>query len=91
MVQKIDFKDMNFGIIGMGKVHDDTPIDLTEYVIPKNYHIKNSAPVRVLPRKTEFTIKIGGTQYEVTTHFNTDGRESVLQQFKELILAKKLI
>lgn len=33
-----------------------------------------------------YSIKIGGTTYEVTTHFNKDGKESVFQQFKRLIL-----
>ena len=32
-----------------------------------------------------FTMKIGGTTYEVTTHFSTDGKQSVLQQFMELL------
>lgn len=30
-------------------------------------------------------MKIGGTVYELTTHFNSDGTQSVLQQFTELI------
>lgn len=36
----------------------------------------------------DFTMKIGGTVYEVATHFNEDGRQSVLQQFRDLLLAK---
>ena len=38
-----------------------------------------------------FTMKIGGTTYEVTTHFNTEGNQSVLDQFKSLILSEGLI
>ena len=38
-----------------------------------------------------FTMKVGGTTYEVTTHFNTEGTQSVLDQFKSLILSKNLI
>ena len=30
-----------------------------------------------------FVMKIGGTTYEVSTHFNTKGKETVLQQFKD--------
>lgn len=30
-------------------------------------------------------MKIGGTVYELSTHFNSEGRQSVLQQFTELI------
>ncbi len=38
-----------------------------------------------------FTIKIGGTVYEVTTHFSEDGSQSVLQQFRDLLLSQNLI
>lgn len=32
-----------------------------------------------------FSMKIGGTIYEVTTHFNPDGKQTVLEQFAELL------
>lgn len=32
-----------------------------------------------------FEIKIGGTTYEVTTHFNDEGRQCVLEQFMDLL------
>ena len=35
--------------------------------------------------ETSFTTKIGGTYYEVSTHFSPDGKQSVLQQFMELL------
>lgn len=38
-----------------------------------------------------FTMKIGGTVYEVATHFSTDGKQSVLQQFRDLLLSQNLI
>ena len=38
-----------------------------------------------------FQMKIGGTTYEVSTHFNPKGRQCIFEQFKELILAKKLL
>ena len=39
----------------------------------------------------DFTMKIGGTVYEVATHFSEDGRQSVLQQFRDLLLSQNLI
>lgn len=33
-----------------------------------------------------FEIKIAGTTYEVVTHFNPEGRQSVLEQFRDLLL-----
>ena len=35
-----------------------------------------------------FSVKIGGTTYEVTTHFNPDGKQTVLEQFAELLKRK---
>ena len=32
-------------------------------------------------------LKIGGTIYEVHTHWNTDGRQTMLEQLTKLILA----
>lgn len=34
-------------------------------------------------------MKVGGTVYEVATHFSKDGRQSVLQQFRDLLLSQK--
>lgn len=39
----------------------------------------------------KFSIKIGGTFFEVTIHFSVKGKQSVLEQFKNLILSEKLI
>lgn len=38
-----------------------------------------------------FSMKIGGTVYEVTTHFNTAGKEIVLQQFYDMLLELQCI
>ena len=35
---------------------------------------------------TPFVMKIGGTTYEVSTHFSTKGKETVLQQIKDLLI-----
>ena len=43
------------------------------------------------PDKTFFTIRDGNKVYEVTTHFNTQGDQSVFQQFKDLILSEGLV
>lgn len=36
-------------------------------------------------------MKIGGTTYEISMHFNTKGNETVLQQFEELIFELNLV
>ena len=37
-------------------------------------------------RKDTFSMEIGNTVYDVTTHLKTDGKRTVLNQFKELLL-----
>ena len=38
--------------------------------------------------ESSFDMRIGGTVYEVTTHFNGSGKQSVLQQFRDLLLTQ---
>ena len=40
---------------------------------------------------TAFITKIGNTTYEVLTHFNVNGKEIVLEQFKELLTELNLV
>jgi hypothetical protein len=40
---------------------------------------------------TPFIMKIGGTTYEVSTHFGTKGKETVLRQFKDLLIELDLV
>lgn len=43
------------------------------------------------PDKTSFMIWDGNKVYEVITHFNPQGDQSVFQQFKDLILSEGLV
>ena len=43
-------------------------------------------PYFYLPDNDSFSMQIGGTVYEVSTHFDTEGRETVLKQFRDLLL-----
>lgn len=38
-----------------------------------------------------FVITVGRTTYEVTTHFNPFGRETVLEQLKSLLLELNMV
>lgn len=90
MVQKIELKNIPFVICGPGRVPDYEEIDLAGCVTPPD-NTMEGIPVRVLPTKNSFSMKIGGTVFDVTTHFNADGRQSVLQQFRDLILSEHLV
>ena len=90
MIQKINFNDC-VAIRGMGQVDETRPIDLQEYVIPVTQSIrKTPLPVIPIPQKICLSKKIGGTVYDVTAHFDIEGKETILQQFKDLILSTNL-
>ena len=90
MMQKGNFKDI-LVMKGMGRVDDTRPIDLQEYALPKSKDLKDTPiPVTTVPKKICFSKKIGGTIYDVTANFDIEGKETILQQFKALILAKEL-
>ena len=40
---------------------------------------------------SDFKMKIGGTVYEISTHFDPKGSRCVLQQFRDLILSEDLL
>lgn len=72
-------------------IDENEPIDLVDYMIPRsNECVLDYSKVRRFGEDT-FTMKIGGTTYEVSTHFNPAGRECVFEQFKELILSEHLL
>lgn len=41
--------------------------------------------------ETPIVMKIGGTTYEISMHFNTKGNETILQQFEALIFELDLV
>ena len=64
---------------------------LADFLIPRSEHcIFDYDRVRRFGEDT-FKLKISGTTYEVSTHFNPEGRQCVMEQFKELILSEQLI
>lgn len=90
MIQKIKFSDC-VAIKGMGRVDDTRPIDLREYVIPYSQGSRNRPlPLMPIPQKICLSKKIGNTVYDVTANFNVEGKETILQQFKALILSAEL-
>ena len=90
MIQKNNFNDC-VAIRGMGRVDETRPIDLQEYVIPKSKTRRATPlPSRPIPQKNGVSNKIGRTVYDVTANFSLEGKETILQQFKTLILSAKL-
>ena len=54
-------------------------------------NIYGLTPMEIYPGEGSFEMTVGGTTYEVTTHFSDEGTQSILEQFKELIMKEHLI
>lgn len=55
----------------------------------EKYLFEEKLPCSNKDKEATFSMKIGGTVYDVTTHMKTEGKRTVLNQFKELLLAKQ--
>ena len=47
--------------------------------------------LRDIPADRSFSLRIGGTEYLVTTHMKTEGKCTVLDQFKQLLIQNGLV
>lgn len=73
-------------------IDENEKINLSQEILPRCTEIRiESGKLVRFSGENEFSLKIGGTTYEVNTHFSKKGRQSVLEQFKELILSENLI
>jgi len=73
-------------------VDENEKINLSQEILPHSPDIRIETGKLVrFSGENEFSLKIGGTTYEVNTHFSKKGKQSVLEQFKELILSENLV
>lgn len=94
-MKRIDNFTVNQNVIWMlppEPIDENEPVSLPQALLPRcpDLRIESGKLVR-FSGENEFSMKIGGTTYDVSTHFSTKGKQSVLEQFKELILSEKLI
>lgn len=72
-------------------IDENEPICLLDYLIPESRETKRYAEKLRRFGEDTFVKMIGGTTYEVSTHFNPNGKQSALEQFKQLILSERLV
>jgi len=73
-------------VYGGGKIKDDLPIELSEYIKQVCSDEGVGYSVCTVPKKITVSKEIGKTVYDVTADFDTEGKQSLFQQFKTLIL-----
>lgn len=92
-MEKIDILQNNKAVyvIPPEPIDENEEICIVDYLLPRSRDcLFDYSKVRRFG-EDNFTMKIGGTTYEISTHFNPKGRQCVMEQFKELILSEKLI
>ena len=73
-------------------IDENEKINLSQEVLPHSPDIRiESGKLVRFSGENEFSLKISGTIYEVNTYFSKKGKQSVLEQFKELILSEKSV
>ena len=60
-----------------------------KYLFEANTVKNNEGPAE--ERRDSFSLRIGGTFYDVTTHLKTGGTRTGLNQFKEMLLANQYV
>ena len=73
-------------VYGGGQIQEDRPIALSEYVDPISTEEGIGYQVCTVPKEIHVSKEIGKTVYDVSADFDTEGTQSLFQQFKTLIL-----
>ena len=85
MVKKISIQPVPIIVVDRAKVDENESFENLKYYLDTNkrqrYEIKY--PLDEL----NFTTKIGKKEYEVSTSFDTSGKHTLLEQFKNFILS----
>ena len=85
MVKKISIQPVPIIVVDRAKVDENESFENLKYYLDTNkrqrYEIKY--PLDEL----NFTTKIDNTEYEVSTNFDISGKQTLLEQFKKLILS----
>lgn len=80
-------KEISFCISGGGRIADNEINHFADKVKPIEVDGQYGYPVQCVPSKVSLSKKIGQTVYDITADFDIEGKQSLLQQFKQLILA----
>ena len=91
MVKKIELPDIRTIVI-REPINIDEPIFLDEHIpyLPRDSAAIQNTPLVHYPSALNFTMRIGTVDYVVNTHFAEDGTNTLLSQFRDLILSQKL-
>ena len=85
MTKKISIQPIPVIVVDRIKLDENESLENLKYYfdVNKRQHHKVKYPLDEL----NFTTKIGNTEYQVSTSFDLSGKQTLLKQFKKLILS----
>lgn len=89
-VNELDLTNSISTVQGFCPIENPDEINLSDEILTYSTAVREKRNIVHQPTN-EFSLKVGGTYFDVSTHFDTTGRQSVLQQFKDLILLTQAV
>ena len=85
MVKKISIQPVPIIVVNRAKVDENESFENLKYYLDTNKRQRHE--IKYPLDELNFTTKIGNTEYEVSTNFDISGKQTLLEQFKKLILS----
>ena len=85
MVKKITIQPIPIIVVNRAKVDENESFENLKYYLDTNKRQRHK--IKYPLDELNFTTKIGNTEYEVSTNFDISGKQTLLEQFKKLILS----
>ena len=85
MVKKITIQPIPVRVVDRVKLDENESLENLKYYLDTNKRQRHK--IKYPLDELNFTTKIGNTEYEVSTSFDLSGKQTLLEQFKKLILS----
>ena len=85
MTKKISIQPVPIIVVNRAKVDENENFENLKYYLDTNKWQRHE--IKYPLDELSFTTKIGNTEYEVSTSFDISGKQTLLEQFKKLILS----
>lgn len=85
MTKKISIQPIPVIVVDRIKLDENESFENLKYYVDVNKRQRHK--VKYPLNELNFTTKIGDTEYEVSTSFDLSGKQTLLKQFKKLILS----
>ena len=85
MTKKISIQPIPIILVDRDKIDENECFENLRYYLDINK--KQRQNIKYPLDELNFTTKIGNTEYEVSTSFDLFGKQTLLEQFKKLILS----